>query len=454
MITRTTRFELEFGNEMLSLHAAAPVDLITLPEAAPLPDPGRAIRDSLCHPLAGPSLIEMAWLTVRRKADAEAVIVVSDNTRPVPYRGADGVLEPIMEALREGGIARITVLVATGTHRPMSDAELRRILPAACFEGGVVIRNHDCRDRDGLRRLGRTARGTEVWINRHYLDADLKILTGLVEPHFMAGVSGGAKSICPGLVGEAVTYGFHSAAMMADPRSRSLNVRDNPCYDEARSVAAMAGSGFVVNVTINRSKRLTGVFTGSLEAAHQAAAARVLAEAGVPLAHEYDAVVTHAGFAGINHYQAAKAAVEGARAVRRGGKLILTANHTDVDPVGGPQYRRLLPLLRQLGPDAFDAKVLAPDWEFVPEQWEVQMWARVVRRLGPDGRLVYCAPQLTGDAFVERGLPGTDGGAKLTGLQGRDLAQAMVQHAIDGLPPGCSTAVLAEGPYAVPTLGS
>ena len=146
------------------------------------------------------------------------------------------------------------MLVATGTHRPLGDAELRTLLPESLFDGRIAIVNHDCRDRESLRHLGRTARGTEVWVNRRYLDADLKILTGLVEPHFMAGVSGGAKAICPGLVGEAVTYGFHSAAMMADPGSRSLHLKDNPCYEEARAVAAMAGADFVVNATINRSQ--------------------------------------------------------------------------------------------------------------------------------------------------------------------------------------------------------
>ena len=167
---------------------------------------------------------------------------------------------------------------------------------------------------------------------------------------------------------------------------------------------------------------------------------------------EYDAVVTHAGFAGINHYQAAKAAVEGSRAVRQGGTMILAANHTEADPVGGPRYRQALPLLNQLGPDGFDQRVLAAGWEFVPEQWEVQMWGRVFRKLGPDGRLVYCAPRLTGPAFAGSGLPGTDGGVGLAGLNGRDLAQAMVQRAIDGLPSNVRIAVLADGPYAVPLL--
>jgi hypothetical protein len=172
----------------------------------------------------------------------------------------------------------------------------------------------------------------------------------------------------------------------------------------------------------------------------------------VRIENEYDVVVTHAGFSGINHYQAAKAAVEASRAVRRGGTLILVANHTDVDPVGGPNYRQVLPLLRQLGPDGFDRRILAADWKFIPEQWEVQMWARAFRKLGPAGRLIYCAPRVTGNVFVERGLPGIDGGEGLTGLCGRDLAEAMVQRAMDRFVSGGRVAVLADGPYVVPLL--
>ena len=228
-------------------------------------------------------------------------------------------------------------------------------------------------------------------------------------------------------------------------------MEDNPCQAEALEVATLAGVDFMVNVTINRERRLTGVFAGALVPAHRAAATRVMDESVIPIAREYDVVVTHAGFVGINHYQAAKAAVEGARAVRTGGTLILTANNTDREPVGGADYRRLLPLLAELGIDELERQLLAPDWTFVPEQWELQMWGRALRKLGRPEGLVYCSPQLTGVAF--RGLPGRDGGAGLVGLAGRDLAEAMVQRALDetlATTPGVRMAVLVDGPYGVP----
>ncbi len=444
--------ELEFGRATLAFDAPADADILRLPEVRALADPSGAIRAALASPLGTPAFSDIVRACRVRHADPAAVIVISDNTRPVPYRGAEGLLEPLLELLRSGGFRRITVLVATGTHRLMTTDELRGLLTPAAFHAGVEIVNHDCRDDASLRCIGNTRRGTEIWLNRRYLDADLKILTGLVEPHFMAGVSGGPKSVCPGLIGEKGTYVFHGARMMADARAASLQLENNPCQEEAMEVARKAGVDFIVNVTIGRDRRLTGVFAGALQPAHRAAAARVMTESVIPIAGAYDVVVTHAGFVGINHYQAAKAAVEASRAVRSGGTMILAANHTDHDPVGGPNYRRLLPMLTELGIDELERRLLSPDWTFVPEQWELQMWGRALRKLGRAERLVYCSPQLTGAAF--RGLPGRDGGEGLAGGGPEcELAAAMVQRALDRAlaeQPAARVAVLLDGPYGVP----
>lgn len=446
------RISMEFGPGSLGITVPNAVDVLRLPEIRPVADPAGAIRAALDAPLGTPAFSELVCACRGRHADPSAVIVISDNTRPVPYRGADGILEPLLDGLQAGGFRRVTVLVATGTHRAMSPDELRGLLTPAAFRPGVEIINHDCRDEASLRCIGRTRRGTDIWLNRRYLDADLKILTGLVEPHFMAGVSGGPKSVCPGLAGEKATTVFHGARMMADARAASLQLEGNPCQAEAMEVAGLAGVDFIVNVTIGRDRQLTGVFAGALQQAHRAATARVMAESVITITTEYDVVVTHAGFVGINHYQAAKAAVEASRAVRVGGTMILAANHTDRDPVGGPHYRRLLPMLTELGIDELERRLLSPDWTFVPEQWELQMWGRCLRKLGRPDRLVYCSPQLTGAAF--KGLPGRDGGAGLAGDgMARDLAELMVQRALDRVleeQPEARVAVLADGPYGVP----
>jgi len=449
------RIELEFGKDVLSFQVPQKADILSLPPGRPLSNPAESIKYSLLNPIGTASLPELIKRKKREKSAVKAVIVVSDNTRPVPYGGKEGILEPILQLLQEQDVKDIEILVATGTHHSLSENELRGFLPESVFNHSVIITNHVCTDRTSLRHIGRTARGTEVWINQHYLDANIKILTGLVEPHFMAGVSGGCKSICPGIVGEAVTYTFHGAAMMTDVHSDSLILEGNPCHEESLAVARMAGADFIVNVTINRKRRLTGVYSGELEQAHRAAVAKVVETNAIPIPQEYDLVLTHAGFTGINHYQAAKAGVEGVKAVKPGGKLILAANHTDSDPVGSENYKRILPLLQEYGPEGFTAKLFTSEWTFIPDQWEVQMWARVIKKLGKWENLIYCSPQLAGPLFEKCKLPGIDGGEGIDGLAGRELAKTMVQRSLDGYlarNPAASIAVLLDGPYGVPVL--
>ncbi|MBN1557081.1 MAG: nickel-dependent lactate racemase [Lentisphaerae bacterium] len=441
---------LEFGEETLSIRVPDHADVLTLPACAPLDDSAAALRSSLDDPIDCEPLASL----VRRRRGGTAAIVVSDCTRPVPYRGENGILAPVIDLLRRHGAARIIVLVATGTHRAMTGDELRDMLPDEAFASGVEIFNHDCHDRAGLRCIGHTTRGTAAWVNARYLDADIKVLTGLVEPHFMAGFSGGRKSICPGLIGLDATHVFHGAAMMADAQSDSLVLDGNPCHDEALEVARLAGCDFSVNVTLDRHKRITGIFCGDMHAAHEAACTKAAATNAIPIERPYDVVLTHAGYAGINHYQAAKAACEAAKAVQSGGRIILLANHTDAHPVGGPHYRRVLPLLSARGPEGFNAQLASPGWSFVPEQWEVQKWAQVFSKLGALDRLVYCSPQITGALFAECGVPGRDGGEGCgMATPPSRCAAVMVQRALDlqfALTPAASLAVLSDGPYGVP----
>lgn len=449
--------EIEFGESTCEISVPDNTAVLTLPAVEALADAAAALQQGLQEPIGCAALSEV----VRRKAavasNPTAVIVISDNTRPVPYLGSEGILQPILDVLRREGVADIVVLAATGTHRGLTESEFRGMLPPGAFAADVQVVNHDCTDRESLRRIGRTARGTDAWVNALYLDADIKILTGLVEPHFMAGFSGGRKSICPGLVGLEATYIFHGAEMMMDPRADSLVLAGNPCHEEALEVARLAGCDFLVNVTIDRHKRITDILCGDMEAAHAAACARAAETNAIPITREYDAVITHAGFAGINHYQAAKAACEATKAVKRGGTIILAANHTDVHPVGGPDYRRVLPMLTELGPDGLNERLSMPDWTFVPEQWEVQKWAQAFAKLGAMENLVYCAPRLTGAVFAENRVPGVDGGSGLANDDERRLAAAMAQRAIEtrlAATPNATLAILADGPYGVPVLST
>jgi len=429
-------------------------------EVRPLADPAGEVERALDLPLGTAPLAELARRTTA-DPQGRAVVVISDNTRPVPYRGEGGILWPVLRRLLEAGFepARILVLVATGTHRPLAEAELRRMLDPRVFERGIPILNHEARNRAGLLRLGRTSQGEEIFINRRYMESGLRILTGLVESHFIAGVSGGRKSICPGLIGEHSTHHFHGARMMAAAGARDLNLEGNPCHEEAVEVARMAGADFIVNVTLDKLFRQTGVFAGELEQAHRAAFEHLRSYVTVPFGQPFDAVATHAGFVGINHYQSVKAVLAALPAVRPGGRLLVLAANSDADPIGSLRYRSLLHLLTLVGAEGFRRLLFSPDWTFIPEQWEVQAWARALEQLGPEG-LVYYSPQLTARDYAL--LPGFDGNLLLAEELRYRSDPGNVQRVLDaflsqarpqrqGLEP--RLAFLADGPYGILTAG-
>ena len=445
--------ELEFGRESLRILLPAGAEVLRASAPAPLREPFEAIRRSLEEPIAARPLRELAG------GKSSAVVVVSDATRPVPYRGEQSILRPVMDTLQSAGIGEITILVACGTHRAMTPQELSRMLDESAFRPGVCITNHDAADRAGLELLGSTERTPRVTVNRSYLRAGLKVLTGLVEPHFMAGFSGGRKAICPGICGTEVTHGFHSAEMLDDPRAQSLLLEGNPCHEESLRIARMAGADFAVNVTLDRERRITGVFSGDMEEAHRRACAACARQTSIPLSRPYDLVLIPGGYVAINHYQAAKAAVEGARALRPGGSIILPADFTDPDPIGKDTYGRMLRMLRSDGAQGYLERIRGPSWTFVPDQWEVQMWARVFRHLGGFQRLYTCSHRLAGKGAQIPETNVADLLPRSADEDNRTWVQRMVQATLDRLAApdegrAPSVAVLPDGPYAVPVLST
>lgn len=362
---------------------------------------GEAVRKALLNPIGTESLFSIAQAKKEKRENATACILISDNTRPVPYKGESGILVPIIETLLSAGFREdeITILVATGMHKPMSDGELRVILDERIFSMKVRIVNHEPANPDLLRYIGTTERGTRAVVDMRYLDADLKIATGLVESHFMAGASGGRKAVCPGIIGEESTYVFHGPALMADPEARDLNLNGNPVHEESLAVAKLAGMDFLVNVTLNGDFEITGVFAGDLEKAHYRAVEKLRDAVSIPMERKHDVVITHAGFVGINHYQAAKCAVASLGALRKDGYLIILADATDMKGViGSANYRTTLALLKLIGSDNFVRLIKSPDWTFLPEQWQVQQWAKLFWRI-PEDHLFFYAPQIKDEEF-------------------------------------------------------
>ena len=428
--------------------------------ASPMANPGKAILESLTAPIASDSLKNIAKAKKAANASAKAVIVVSDNTRPVPYKGEEGILMPVIDTLMDTGFKadEITVLIATGMHRPMAEGEIRSMLDSRVFDLGIKVVNHEPRNEERLSFIGTTKRGTKVMIDSVYTGADLKIATGLVESHFMAGASGGRKAICPGIIGEDSTFIFHGPALMDDENSRDLVIEGNPVHEESLEVAKMAGVDFIVNVTLDHSFHVTGVFSGDLEKAHLAAVEHIRKDVEVAIPYQADVVITHAGFVGINHYQAAKCGVASLGALKKDGYLITIANCTDQgNVIGSANYRTALALLHLDGPEKFNKLLRSPDWVFLPEQWQVQEWAKVFRRI-PENHYYFFAPQIPHREFDL--LPGID--IRTLGNEDesdKNVYSRMVELAISDIEKrtgkkreDMKIIYIADGPYEIPVV--
>jgi lactate racemase len=454
--------EFNFGSKRVPINFPDKTEVLTMAPPKPLSNPAEEVRYSLNNSIGTKGLDQIIEEKLQQKKGIKTVIVISDNTRPVPYRGDAGILWPIICKLLDHGISKenILILVATGTHHSLSKAELMEMLEPKIFELDIPIKNHDCLNQDNLIYLGETQRGTKILVNHDYFQADLKILTGLVESHFMAGASGGRKSVCPGLIGEESTYVFHGARMLASPLARDLVLEGNPCHEEALEVAKKAGVDYIVNVTLDDQFRITGVFSGDLEKAHFQAVEWAKKSVSIKLDREYDIVVTHAGFVGINHYQAAKAGVVAIPALKPFGRLIMVANNTDTNPIGSQNYQTVLNLLKLIGTERFNRLLLSPDWTFIPEQWQVQMWAKLFAKI-PQGKFFYYSPQLSQSDY--KIIPCVDGNLLLPDkkrYQGTidDVARFIelaVRKNIDELTADqkeIHIACLADGPYGIPIM--
>lgn len=455
------KIQIEYGHDWLSLEVPPHTLMAGMKPARLLQDPAAAIKQALTHPIGTPPLADIARSKLARKADAQAVIVVSDHTRPVPYRGEEGLMLPLLSCLKAAGFReqQITVLIGAGSHRNMQAHEIEAMLglEEADFSQ-VQVLNHEYDRPEQLVDLGSTRRGSRMLLNKTYVQADLKIVTGLVESHFMAGASGGRKGICPGIVGQETLHIFHGGRLLNAPQATDLVLEGNPLHEEASEVAQKAGCDFLLNVSLDADKRLTGVFAGDLFEAHREAVRSIRQYVSIPLDQLYDIVLIPAGYVGVNHYQAVKAAIEAARAVRPGGVIILVAKHTDADVLGGPGYKKALKLLHQHGRQAFMDMILDEKWELIQEQWQVQMWCRVLERVGGHEQLLYCCMDIPREYY--RFLPGTcmmSGQEDLDILDERSLMENMLQRALNRAirlsgKQQPDILFLKDGPYGIPEL--
>ncbi|MBW2200249.1 MAG: nickel-dependent lactate racemase [Deltaproteobacteria bacterium] len=453
------KISVEFGDDFFKIRVPPECTMLNMKKMPPLAHSDQEISNALNRPIGSPTLPEIIQSKGKPVDKITVCITVSDITRPAPYSGANGILRPLFNIIERTGVKRenIVIVIGNGMHRASTLNE------RLCMFGREVVDNykivdHDCEDLSSQVLVTHTQRGTAVYLNKIFYNADVKVITGLVESHFMAGVSGGRKAVCPALVNTNTIRKFHGVDFLEHPNATNLVLEGNPCHEEALEVAETVGVDFMISTTLDNRLSITGVFAGDLIEAHLAAFEAMKAFVQIPIDAPYDIVLTHGGYVGRDHYQSVKAAVNAMPAVKENGLIIMVANNCDAEPIGSREYKTLLHLFKILGPDGYISILKHPDWIFTKDQWEPEMWGKPFRKVGADG-LVYCGPQIPEEDFkIIPGVSGYDFIEKNTVFSSiKAKAAAMFQNAVifaahhprfKGSKP--SITFIVEGPYGIP----
>jgi nickel-dependent lactate racemase len=329
------RVVLRYGSEGLALDLPEHWDVTVAakPSMPLLEDPRKALREAFASPVASPPLLDLA------KGKKRVCILICDITRPVPNAL---LLEGLQATLREAGVpdSAVTVLVATGLHRPNDGEELAALVGCKAVLNAYQVENHYAARTEDHAFLGETPGGVPVGVDRRFAEADLKIVTGLIEPHFMAGYSGGRKVVAPGVCHETTIRAFHSAGIMGDAAARNLNLRDNPLHREQMHIVGLLSPVYAVNTVIDDERRLAFVNFGEVEASHNRAVSFAEPYFSVPVSRGYATIITSAAGAPLDmtYYQVVKGLVGVKAALAPGGKVYIAAECGE--GLGSPDFRR------------------------------------------------------------------------------------------------------------------
>ncbi len=395
---------------------------------AKLADPAASVRDALARPVGAP-----AYATLLR-GRGSACILICDITRPVPNHLF---LRPLIEGMLSAGIPResITVLVATGLHRPNEGEELAEVVGDPWVLETVRVENHFARDDAAHVDLGVTSgRRTPVKLDRRFVEADVRIATGLVEPHFMAGYSGGRKVIAPGIAHADTIRTFHSARFMEDPAAVQCNLSGNPLHEEQLEIVQMLGEVYAVNTVIDEDRDLVHVNFGEVIESHLAAVDFVAESTRLPVGRRFSTILTSAAGHPLDntYYQTVKGMVTPLDILEPGGTLIVASACSE--GFGSPEFRVAQQRLQALGPDAFLQTLLAKQFADVDE-WQTEMQLKALRA----GRI----------QLFTTGLDEEDRG--LTCVESVVSVEAALAAALERAG-DAAIAVVPEGPYVVPVV--
>jgi nickel-dependent lactate racemase len=410
-----TGLEVELPDQTIGPLAIRPAPALANPEAS--------IRQALANPIGTRPLAELA------RGRKNACILICDITRPVPNRL---LLPPLLHTLEQQGIARkdILILVATGLHRPNEGAELEEMVGREVMSG-YRIENHHGKHLDEHAYLGVTPRGVPVYLDRRYVEADLKITTGLIEPHLMAGYSGGRKVICPGIAALETVKVWHGPDFLEHPKADCGILDGNPVHEENTRIARMAGCDFIVNVCLDGQRRITWVGAGHMEQAWLEGVRFCEQVVKVTIPERVDIVVTScAGYPlDTTWYQAVKGLTGAVPIVKQGGTIILAASLSE--GLGSPEFQQLMRDNQDL--KRFKQRILGKDY-FVMDQWQLEELATVLEHCKVKVYSSHLPAETLRQCFVEP-VPSVE----------QALADSLREYGSQA-----RVAVIPKGPYVLP----
>jgi len=419
---------LEYGRTGLDVELPnKTIGPLSIRDAVPLDDPEAALHAALANPIGTKSLAELA------KGKKSACILICDITRPVPNKL---ILPPVLKTLEEAGIPRseIVILNATGLHRPNVGDEMIEMVGEEIARN-YRIENHHGKVRDEHTFLGTTPNGVPVWIDSHYINAELKITTGLIEPHLMAGYSGGRKVICPGIAALETVKVWHGPKFLEHPLADCGIVKGNPVHEENTRIALMAGCDFIVNVVIDAKRRITWLGAGDMILAWEKGVefCQEVVKVGVPEA--LDVVVTScAGYPlDTTWYQAVKGLTGALPIVKKGGTIVMAASLSE--GLGSPEFVQLMKENRDL--KAFITRILETDY-FIMDQWQLEELAKVIR---------HCKVKIVSDGLSADIL-------RECYVEPVPTVEQAVADSLKEYGPEATLAVIPKGPYVLPYVQS
>ena len=423
----SNRFGLRYGKGTLDIDVGSGFAFteIRKPLMPILEDPQTAVQDALENPVCCPPFSDSA-----RNATT-ACIAICDITRPVPNHLF---LRPTIEILMRSGIAseNITVLIATGLHRPNLGDELEELIGDPWVLENVRVENHLARNDEDHVDLGRTkTRGTVVRLDRRFVEADIRIATGLVEPHFMAGYSGGRKVIAPGLAHAETITTFHSARFMADPAARNCNFDGNPLHEEQLEIIEMLGGALAINTVIDEHRQLSMINFGEILRSHELAVSFAREFCEVTVDRKFRTIVTSAAGYPLDktYYQTIKAMVGAIDILQPGGDLIIASQCSE--GFGSTEFLEAQKRLVKAGCDAFLKEILKKSHADIDE-WQTQM---------------QLAPMQLGNIYLFSELSESD--MRWTGVEHISSVDKAIQQSISRQGDD-HIAIIPEGPYVVP----